>query len=558
MKSKILNRLGEHREIIFQQWMQFMRQRGYVLYIPSTREEFDAAMDGILSILAFREKKPAFSTLLHAGEELPSPAKALLEQTWLHRSRGVRPGYILGSIKLMAYAVEDCILQMEYPEKAKLSELLSWRRAADSIETVLVEEWERSDKTETTQLLQQAYRSLVIDKKKYETIFKSTTDYVLIANPEGIVIEANPEATAFFAEQRIVGRPLSHLLDLPVPSPREVFQIFSDDKVHEITVNKSGSRYVFNMRILPMEPEAGHPGQALVLMNDVTHMVDQRLALERRATERALAQAAAEKILVAIFMAVGEGILLVDEDFEIVRANHRASEIFGLLEQNLIGTGIRSLTDAAGAKQLIRFFNDLIEGQRQSTELTGVYVDGRTFPATLTATRIDFNETRCWPIIVHDNSHRTSLENRLNEEKRQTEEMNLTLKNVMKSIENEQKDLENRVASKIRMTLLPALDKIDKAADASVRRSYIQLFREQLLSLTAGFKKELDPSLLRLSRTEIEVCRFIQVGRSTKEICEVMNLSFETIQTHRKNIRRKLSLNGEKVNLHAFLANRSL
>jgi DNA-binding CsgD family transcriptional regulator len=37
-----------------------------------------------------------------------------------------------------------------------------------------------------------------------------------------------------------------------------------------------------------------------------------------------------------------------------------------------------------------------------------------------------------------------------------------------------------------------------------------------------------------------------------------LNLSFETVQTHRKNIRKKLELKGSKVNLHTFLANRTL
>lgn len=558
MRNKALDQLDERRDSVFRQWTHLMRQRGYVLYIPSTREELDAVMDGISSVLELEREKPAFSVLLHPDEEMPVPVRTLIERTRQHRGRGVCPEYILGSIKLAACAAEDGILRAELPEKTKLSALLSWRRATDCIETALVRDWERSDRTETTQSLQQAYRSLIIDKQKYETIFRSTTDCVLITNPEGIVIESNPEAAAFFAERKIIGRPLAQLLERTTASPREIFEIFPAGQVHEIVLNKPGSHFVFCMRILPMEPDAGHPGQALVIMHDITRMVDQRISLERQAADRALAQAATEKILSAISMAAGEGILVVDEDFEIIRANHRASEIFGLLEQNLIGIDIRSLTDDSGALQLADLFRDLIEGQRQSTELTGFYVDGRMFPATMTATRIDINETRCWPIIVHDNSHRTSLENRLNEEMKQTEEMNLTLKNVMKSIENEQKDLENRVASKIRTTLLPALDKIEKAAEAAVRRSYVELFREQLLSLTTGFKKELDADLLKLSRTEIEVCRFIQAGRSTKEICESMNLSFDTIQTHRKNIRRKLKLKGEKVNLHAFLANRNL
>jgi DNA-binding CsgD family transcriptional regulator len=41
----------------------------------------------------------------------------------------------------------------------------------------------------------------------------------------------------------------------------------------------------------------------------------------------------------------------------------------------------------------------------------------------------------------------------------------------------------------------------------------------------------------------------------TKEICTVMNLSFDTIQTHRRNIRKKLGLSGSReTSLYAYLA----
>jgi DNA-binding NarL/FixJ family response regulator len=150
------------------------------------------------------------------------------------------------------------------------------------------------------------------------------------------------------------------------------------------------------------------------------------------------------------------------------------------------------------------------------------------------------------------------METKLYEEKRQIEEMNLTLKTVMKSIEQDRKDLENLVASKIRTSLLPGLRKIDEASEATVRKSYLAVIEEQLLSLTTGFEKELDAGLLKLTKTEIEVCRLVQAGCSSKDICDAMKISFDTIQTHRKNIRRKLNLNGKKINLHAFLTNRAL
>jgi len=216
------------------------------------------------------------------------------------------------------------------------------------------------------------------------------------------------------------------------------------------------------------------------------------------------------------------------------------------------------LTDEPGAHILTEFFSTLIEGRRRSAEVTGVYVDGKTFPATLTVTRSDMGGEKYWQIIVQDDTDRKNMERQLREEKQIIEEMNLTLKNVLNSIEQDKKEFENRVASKIRTTLLPSIAKISKTTSDGTRKVYLSLLEQQLLSLTEGFETELDGSLLKLSKTEIEICRLIQAGNSSKEICEALKLSFDTVQTHRRNIRKKLDLNGRKLNLHAYLLNRML
>ena len=45
----------------------------------------------------------------------------------------------------------------------------------------------------------------------------------------------------------------------------------------------------------------------------------------------------------------------------------------------------------------------------------------------------------------------------------------------------------------------------------------------------------------------------IQSGATSKDIADGMAISIETVQTHRKNIRRKLGLSGKDVNLYAYL-----
>ena len=56
-------------------------------------------------------------------------------------------------------------------------------------------------------------------------------------------------------------------------------------------------------------------------------------------------------------------------------------------------------------------------------------------------------------------------------------------------------------------------------------------------------KKTHDPEITKLSHSEVEIVRYIADGKTTKEIAEIKLLSFHTINTHRKNIFRKLNIN---------------
>jgi DNA-binding CsgD family transcriptional regulator len=57
-----------------------------------------------------------------------------------------------------------------------------------------------------------------------------------------------------------------------------------------------------------------------------------------------------------------------------------------------------------------------------------------------------------------------------------------------------------------------------------------------------------------LTKTERRVASFIRKGWSSKDIARELDISPGTVNIHRKNIRRKLSLTGEKVNLSRALA----
>lgn len=61
----------------------------------------------------------------------------------------------------------------------------------------------------------------------------------------------------------------------------------------------------------------------------------------------------------------------------------------------------------------------------------------------------------------------------------------------------------------------------------------------------------------RLSKRELEILKAIKAGKTSEQVAEMLNLSYFTVQTHRKNINLKLNLKNQQ-ELYDFLEKCSL
>lgn len=84
-------------------------------------------------------------------------------------------------------------------------------------------------------------------------------------------------------------------------------------------------------------------------------------------------------------------------------------------------------------------------------------------------------------------------------------------------------------------------------------KQYLNVLAGNLKEIVSPFMKNVQSLQKYLTPQEIQVADLIRKGMRTKEIAGVLNTSDSTIGTHRNNIRKKLNLTRQGVNLRSYL-----
>lgn len=258
-----------------------------------------------------------------------------------------------------------------------------------------------------------------------------------------------------------------------------------------------------------------------------------------------------------LHLETGDSFILAHSDLKIIDANEQTADLYGISREDVVGQDFRKLVFAGDRHHLDRAIGELSDFESWAGELLGIDQSGKSFPMDMTIKRIPFNRQSLFCIIGRDLSEYRLLKERLHQEKVNRREMYITMRNLMKAYEKEKTGVEKGISHKINTLLIPTIDKIRREQSLDFRNTFLDLLQEQLISLTRGFSTEIDGRFLRLTRTEMSICRLIQTGHSSKDIAARLNLSHETVQTHRKNIRKKLGIKGRKVSLYGLLATKS-
>jgi len=136
-------------------------------------------------------------------------------------------------------------------------------------------------------------------------------------------------------------------------------------------------------------------------------------------------------------------------------------------------------------------------------------------------------------------------------------ERNTALKVLLAQREYDRGEFEERIMENVRTLILPYLEKLKAQRLAAQEEAFLNIVETNLLQITSTFSRRLSSRFHGLSPQEIRIANLVKEGRQDKEIMETLNISFETVKTHRQNIRKKLGIYGKRGSLRMHLSHYS-
>lgn len=546
----LLDCILKEMETFLVNWTVHMEEAGYLEHTTAKKEDCILSLRGLMepiqSSLHNDLSSLRFSSILQNSRNI---ADFLVQTGKRHQTRGIQAEMFFGCFKTLLHAVEDIILQSDLPAEQKLQGYVEFRRVVDAIETITIADWDDPKGDARLDTLAEKNRSLTLEKNKYENIFEATSDLVVVVNDAGTILEMNSVASNYFGAESL-GNSVFGYIEHPDYTTKTFLEKYPHSIDHEIRMQDGAA--IYSMVIVPLKKVSLASAGYVIILSDITSIVDHRTQLEQLVLERTGDLQKSEQLFRSLFTSAGEGILLVDTSLKIIQANEKAANMFGMTRLWLEGANCVKIIHPDSIDYL-RHAASIEEGEVWQGEVNGVTGSGDAFPASITVNKFPLGGEVFLHLIVHNITQQKSMERYLREEKTKADEMNITLKNVMKSIDRDKEEFELSITQKVTTSIIPSLQKLAAEESSEIREMYMKILRDQLIGLTRSSSVINKEDIILLTKSEVQVCQLIQSGSTSKDIADGMAISIETVQTHRKNIRKKLGLSGKDVNLYAYL-----
>jgi two-component system sensor histidine kinase UhpB len=168
------------------------------------------------------------------------------------------------------------------------------------------------------------------------------------------------------------------------------------------------------------------------------------------------------------------------------------------------------------------------------------------WPTLLGAISIDITERKRAEDLLKDTTEQLKIEREALERK------NVALKEILNQIDAEKDAIKKQITTNVEQAIVPTVLRLKDLASPAQARSF-EMLEKDLKEIVSPFVETIRSAYTKLSPRELEICRLIKNGMTSKEIAEALNLAVPTVHKYRELIRRKLKLTNTESNLNTFL-----
>ena len=418
--------------------------------------------------------------------------------------------------------------------------------------------------------LQKAHENLIESKEQYRSLLANIPVGVFRSTPQGKLIATNLaliRMLGYESEEEVLKIPPVNLYVDPARGKELIEQLRIKGSLTDFEIqlrHRDGSNIWAAFSIHPVEDNQGNLIYLDGIICNITEHKQAEEGLNRKITE-----------LNSFINNLPDMAWLKDANSRFIAVNRAFSESVGMDPESLINQTCEVCFGKEEAKKFKKDDQKIMKSRRKLTieekitdsQKNEIWLETIKSPIMDESGKIagtvgiarDITERKRWEKAqqkAHDELER-QVEKRTKELEIKTnnlEEVNTALKVLLRKREKDKTEIGNNVLTNVKELIEPYFKKMGKTELDDRQKAFLSIIESNLNEVTTPFTRKMSMKYLDLTPKEIQIANLIRHGNSTRKIAKLINISPRTVDTHRKNIRKKIGIDKKKANIRSHLS----